>query len=141
LIDELEGKEEIADRFIDPRAGGTQAIGKDGGTSLTDLLAEDPNPMWFTPAAGLRIEEGISIINDWLAWDKDEPLLAIHNEPNLYISETCKNIIYSLREWTGADGDKGATKDPVDVLRYLAVMNPTHQNSQSFQPQGEIGSY
>jgi len=141
LIDELEGKEEIADRFIDPRAGGTQAIGKDGGTSLTDLLAEDPNPMWFTPAAGLRIEEGISIINDWLAWDKDEPLLAIHNEPNLYVSENCKNIIYSLREWTGADGDKGATKDPVDVLRYLAVMNPTHQNSQSFQPQGEIGSY
>ena len=97
--------------------------------------------MWFTPAAGLRVEDGVSIINDWLAWDKDQPLLAIDSEPKLYVSEECKNIIYSLREWTGADGDKGATKDPVDVLRYLAVMNPTHANNLTYQPQGQIGSY
>ena len=141
LIRELEGDEDISDRFIDPRAGGTQAIGKEGGTSLIDLLQEDPEPMWFTPAAGLRVEDGVSIINDWLAWDKDQPLLAIENEPKLYVSEECKNIIYSLREWTGADGDKGATKDPVDVLRYLAVMNPTHANNLTYQPQGQIGSY
>lgn len=141
LIRQLEGRESIAERFIDPRAGGTQAIGRDGGTSLIDLLQEDPDPMWFTPAAGLRVEEGISIINDWLAWNKDEPLIALHNEPKLYVSENCRNLIYSLREWTGADGDKGATKDPVDVLRYLAVMNPSDETISSYQPQGQIGSY
>ena len=97
--------------------------------------------MWFAPAAGLRIEEGVGIINDWLSWDRDSPLLALTNEPNLYVSEECRNIIYSLKEWTGADGDKGASKDPIDVLRYLAVMNPTHSTSETFAAQGTIGSY
>lgn len=141
LIQQLEGKEHITERFIDPRAGGTQAVGHDGGTSLIDMLQEDPNPMWFTPAAGLRIEEGVGIINDWLAFDKDSPLLALTNEPTLYISENCRNIIYSLKEWTGADGDKGACKDPVDVLRYLAVMKPTHSGMNDYAAQGTIGSY
>ena len=141
LISELEGKEEIAERFIDPRAGGTQAIGKEGGTSLIDMMQEDPAPMYFTPAAGIRVEDGVSMINDWLAWDKDQPLLALHNEPKLYISENCRNIIYSLKEWTGADGDKGATKDPVDVLRYLAVMNPENQGTGGYRAFGNIGSY
>lgn len=141
LIAELEGGEHITERFIDPRAGGTQAIGRDGGTSLIELLQDDPMPMWFTPAAGLRIEEGVGIINNWLSWDRDSPLLALTNEPNLYVSEECRNIIYSLKEWTGADGDKGASKDPIDVLRYLAVMNPTYSTSETFAAQGTIGSY
>ena len=55
LIAELEDGEHITERFIDPRAGGTQAIGRDGGTSLIELLQDDPTPMWFAPAAGLRI--------------------------------------------------------------------------------------
>ena len=28
-------------------------------------------------------------------------------------------MIYALENWTGADGEKGACKDPVDLLRYL----------------------
>jgi len=44
----------------------------------------------------------------------------------LFISDNCKNLIYCLKEWTGADGEKGATKDPIDCLRYLSVMSPVH---------------
>jgi len=55
------------------------------------------------------------MINDLLYWDKEEP----GDAPKLMISSECKSLIYSLREWTGADKDKGASKDPVDCLRYL----------------------
>lgn len=122
---DLENGEEFFERYIDPRAGGTQAVQKDGGTSLIDLLSDGDEPMWFTPAAGVQIESGVAIINDMLFYDQEKPM-TILNEPRLYISEDCPNLIYALREWTNLDGDKGACKDPVDVLRYLTVMTPTH---------------
>jgi len=138
LIRDLEGKEIIFERYIDPRAGGTQAAGKDGGTSLIELLEADP-AMFFTPAAGIRVEEGVAMINDWLDYDPSQPISTI-NEPKLYVSSECENLIYSLREWTGADGEKGATKDPIDGLRYLAVMHPEHHDKNSFAAVGG-GSY
>ena len=125
LVKELEEGEKIQERYIDPRAGASQAVGEDGGTSLMELLGNGEDALWVEPAAGLKIDEGVGIINDWLAWDQSAQK-SVFNEPGLYISERCQNLIYSMREWTGADGDKGATKDPIDVLRYLAVMSPEY---------------
>lgn len=144
LIRELEGKEKIFARYIDPRAGGTQAAGMDGGTSIIDLLGEDDLKnnnlgMWFEPAAGIKLEQGVGIINDWLSWDQNRPR-TVENEPTLYISSACENLIYSLKEWTGEDADKGACKDPIDCLRYLAVMNPEHFDNKSFAAT-KAGSY
>lgn len=139
LMRELEKDEEIAERYIDPRAGSTQAAGKEGGTSLIELLEDDPDPMTIIPSAGIRIEEGVALINDRLAWDSTQPL-SVLNEPKLYISSDCQNLIYSLREWTGADGDKGASKDPIDALRYIVVMDPQHHSTQAFASSGG-GSY
>ena len=145
LIRELEGKEQIFARYIDPRAGGTKAASQDGGTSLVELFATDHDGdardggMHFEPAAGRQIDEGIGIINDWLSWNQNEPL-GPGNRPTLYVSRDCQNLIYSLREWTGADGEKGATKDPIDCLRYLAVMDPQHYTRTSFAATGG-GSY
>jgi hypothetical protein len=142
LIRDFEGKEKIFARYIDPRAGATQAAGREGGTSMIDLLGDDStgsDGMWFEPAAGVRIDEGVGLINDWLSWDQNRPR-TIENEPNLYVSSACENLIYSLREWTGEDGDKGASKDPIDCLRYIAVMNPAHHSTQSFAAVGG-GSY
>jgi hypothetical protein len=132
LIRGLEGEEVVEERFIDPRAGATQAASKEGGTSLIELLDSDPEPMSFQPAAGLRIEDGVTLINDALAHDPGQPLSPI-NEPKLYIAKSCENLIYSLREWTGADGEKGASKDPIDCLRYLAVMQPEQYDQDSFK--------
>lgn len=139
LIRELEDGEEIAERYIDPRAGATQAVGKEGGTSLMELLDTPPDPMYFAPAAGIRIEQGIAIINDWLAYDVNQPLSPV-NQPKLFISDNCQNLIYSLREWTGRDKESGATKDPIDCMRYLAVMNPEADNQDSYKAVGG-GSY
>ena len=50
-----------------------------------------------------------------LYWDKENS----EDKPGLFVSTECKNLIYSLREWTGVDKERGATKDPVDCLRYL----------------------
>lgn len=139
LISELEGEEEISERYIDPRAGATQAIGHQGGTSLIELLGLGEQPMHFRPSAGIKIEQGIAIINDWLSYDTSQPISSI-NQPRLFISEKCQNLIYSLREWTGQDGEKGCTKDPIDTLRYIAVMDPIHLDKQTFRPVGG-GSY
>jgi hypothetical protein len=133
IILSAESGEEVFDRYIDPRAGASQAIGHQGGTSLIELLSMGNTPMHFRPAAGIKIEQGVSIINDWLSYDQTQPISGI-NQPRLYISERCQNLIYSLREWTGQDGDKGATKDPIDALRYLAVMDPIHVESGTFKP-------
>jgi hypothetical protein len=134
-IRRLEGEEEISERYIDPRAGATQAVGKDGGTSLIELLDDSVDPMYFAPAAGVAIEQGVAIINDWFSYDLSQPISPI-NQPKLYISKNCQNLIYCLKEWTGADGEKGATKDPIDCLRYLAVMSPVHLGSD-YNPVGK----
>jgi phage terminase large subunit-like protein len=135
----LEDGEEIADRYIDPRAGGTTIIQKEGGTTLIQLLDEGDNPMFFTPSAGLRLEEGVSILNDWFSYDPNQPISGA-NQPKLYISENCHNLIWCLREWTGLDAEKGASKDPIDALRYLAVMDPLYGGSDSYRAIGG-GSY
>lgn len=139
IIRDLEGEEKVEERYIDPRAGATQAAGKEEGTSLIELLDSDPDPMFFTPAPGLRIEEGVALINDALAHDPSQPLSPI-NEPKLYVSKNCQNLIYSLREWTGADGEKGASKDPVDCLRYLMVVQPEEYDEDHYKCRGG-GSY
>lgn len=136
---DLENGEIIADRYIDPRAGGTTIIQKEGGTTLIQLLDDGENPMFFTPAAGLRLEEGISIINDWFAYDPNQPVSLV-NLPKLFISEKCHNLIWCLREWTGLDAEKGASKDPIDTLRYLAVMDPMYGGSDTYKAIGG-GSY
>jgi phage terminase large subunit-like protein len=142
LIRELEGQEKIFARYIDPRAGGTKSQAADEAVPLIELFADDSpdNPgLWFDPAAGLRVEEGVGIINDWLFFNA-EKVIDETNRPKLYISRALENLIYCLKEWTGDDSDKGATKDPIDCLRYLAVMDPQHHDKTSFVARGG-GSY
>lgn len=139
LILDLEEGEDVAERYIDPRAGATQAVGREGGTSLIELLGSGDNPMHFDPAAGIRIEQGIAILNDWFSYDVNQPVSAV-NQPKLFISDNCQNLIYSLKEWTGRDKETGASKDPIDALRYLAVMNPEHDNPETYRSVGG-GSY
>jgi phage terminase large subunit-like protein len=140
LIKDLEGDEIIAERYIDPRAGATQAISAEGGTSLIELLDQGAEPMFFTPAAGLHIEQGVAIINDLLFYNSNEPLSPI-NQPKLYVSEDCRNLIYSMREWTNMDGEKGSCKDPIDCLRYITVMEPTYEGDNTFKARGSTHTY
>lgn len=139
LILDLENGEEIFERYIDPRAGGTKAVTDDGGVTLIDMLDDGEQPMHFTPSAGVKIEQGVAMINDGFSYDMSQELTPL-NKPKLYISEKCQNLIYCVKEWTGQDGDKGATKDPIDCLRYLMVMNPCYISDDTLRGVGG-GSY
>ena len=116
LIRELEVGEPIIMRLMDSRAASTP---RDGiGSSYIESMATDSNgegPMMFDASSGRPIDEGVGMVNDLLCWDRDNP----DDTPRLFVSSECRNLIYSLREWTGADRERGASKDPVDCLRYL----------------------
>lgn len=105
LIRELEGDEEIYERLIDPRAGGSQAMTAEGGETLIDLLDDGDEPMSFTKGPGLPIEQGASVINEWLNYNPDEKL-SVLNQPSLYVSEDCQNLIDCLKEFSAAGGEK-----------------------------------
>jgi phage terminase large subunit-like protein len=122
----------IEDRRMDPRPAGT-AVASDGSerTYLDYMLAPVMNAEGETMVPGLDfvaapacdIEEGTQLINDWLTmgWDDSRPVDPL-NCPQIYVSAACENLIWSLKTWTGQDGEKGASKDPVDCLKAAAKM-------------------
>lgn len=130
---ELENGEHIMERLIDPRfaAAPVFGLGKEETHTLLDDLSEAGFPC--NPAPVERIDLGVALINSALSYDKTRPLDAL-NKPKLYISEECKNLVFSLQEFTGADGKTGAMKDPVDCLRYLAMSGPQYCEGGILKP-------
>jgi len=138
LILELEGSwtgedegEKILLRLIDPRAGSARVPGAEDGTSIIEMMAEEHvdrdgkvtgPPMAFVQAPACRMaadSADTALLNDLLDYDAEQALTML-NCPRLYVGADCLNTIYALRTWTGIDGEKGATKDPVDCLKYAA---------------------
>jgi hypothetical protein len=124
-IDRLEGRdrsnsdqsgETIAERWMDSRFAAQPNTRADSATTLLEECLECG--LAFMPAPADPIEEGVSLINDLLDYDA-----AGERQPRLYISEACPNTIFALKIWSGRDREKGATKDPIDCLRYAAVGN------------------
>lgn len=125
--------EKIFIRYGDPRAFADPAGVEEGeGSALFDRFREVQVPedksqpigpsMDFMPAPGFHIERGIEMINDLLdKYNPQEPVTAQLNEPGLYIHEGCKSLIWAMHNWTWRDGEKGASKDPIDDLRYMAT--------------------
>jgi phage terminase large subunit-like protein len=138
-------QEDIAERYIDPRTAGTETITKEGGVTIVDLFAEASVPLYLLPSAAVPVEERVILINDMLCYDREQPVVRGKNHPKIMVHESCQNLIYSLREWTGADGQKGASKDPIDALGYLVVMQPKHFGGEDWVRQmsemGKCGSY
>jgi hypothetical protein len=121
----------IEARYIDPRSGKAQAIvDNEGGSSLIERMREEnfdkrgvleTPALDFLPAKGLREDEGIQAINDLLSYNRNEPITAHINEPKLFVTRNCQNVIWALKNYTGHDGEKAACKDPIDCLRYCAT--------------------
>jgi hypothetical protein len=110
---------EVAERWMDSRYGNTPTMTQEGVRTLIEQCS-DRIGLDFRATSGQAIVEGVTLINDWLAYNEDAPVDAL-NSPRLYISERCQNLIYALKTWTGADGKKGATKDWIDILRYITL--------------------
>jgi hypothetical protein len=126
----LEGDEEIAERYIDPRAGRNPHAADHGGTCLIEDLAADyvgpdgvvVEGMDFIPASGVAMEEGLTQVNELLHWDERRALDMVTNAPRLFVSRECTQVIGALNHWPGpAAGEKHPWKDFADLLRYMAV--------------------
>ena len=101
-------REPLRRRVLDARAGSQSKISFGEDKTLLELCLElCPD---FQPASGRRIGAGEELINALL--DPAPGGRALH------VLESCKNTIFALGRHTGADGQKGADKEPIDCLRY-----------------------
>ena len=113
-IRRLEEGEEIFERWMDSRFGNSPTQVADSATTLLEECAS--LGMAFSPAPADPVEEGVSLINSMLDSGYES-----QKEPRLYISRACPALIFGLKVWTGKDEKKGACKDPIDCLRWVAV--------------------
>lgn len=127
VMKQVEDGTHIFERVIDPRLGNAEKQGQDGAVTLISDL--DANDMIFIPAPAAaseankgEIEDGLQLINNLLTYDTTKPIDSM-NCPKLYVSDRCQNFIYCLSEYSGKLGTHEATKDFVDILRYLRKAN------------------
>lgn len=121
--------EVIFERFIDPRMGAAERQSQDGATTIISDL--DDAGMTVIPAPGVDVENGLQLLNNLFSYDDSKPLDSM-NSPRIYISDRCQNFIYACSEYTSKGGTSEATKDPIDVARYLAVSNIEHFDNRKF---------
>jgi hypothetical protein len=132
-------RETIEERLIDSRAAPRPHIENNGQTCVLWQFAEQHTdgqgggtlePMEFRVASGERID--LNIIKELLDYDTDAAG-RITRPPRLYVSERCKQVIWALSNYTGRSGERGASKDPVDCLRYMASGNLEHVTPEMWQ--------
>lgn len=123
--DQLNGANEtVHRRFIDSRWAGNPKQEKERPvTVLEDYISIN---LPFEPTCGGEgresINEGVLLINSALDYNELAEV-DYHNRPRLFISSACQNLIFALSTWTGRTETgqtnmTGATKDPIDCLRY-----------------------
>jgi len=112
--------ETIEERYMDRRYGNAKGSIASKEDAVTMIKECEEIGLDFRETPPDDIDTGVKQINNMLAYNKDKPL-GFGNEPKLYISEDCVNTLFALKTWTGQDGRHGATKDPVDILRYIAL--------------------
>ena len=127
--------EEIAERYVDPRAGASEHMAEKGGTCIIDEFSEPqygPDgklvgpPMELIPASGVNEDEGLGVVNELLDWNQEQPLMPVLNAPKLFVCEDCQQVIWMFSNFTGRAGAKGACKDFADLVRYMALAKLSH---------------
>ena len=138
--------EEIAERYVDPRAGASEHMAEKGGTCIIDEFDEAQYdsqgklvgpPMELIPASGVNEDEGLGAVNDLLDWNQEQPLMPLLNAPRLFVCEDAQQVIWCLENFTGRGGAKGASKDFADFLRYMALAKLSHVDE--VQARGRAG--
>lgn len=127
--EERGAREIIEARYVDSRAASSPRIENDRPVTLLDDLAEFGLYCELTP--GDDIEDGCQKIIDMLDYNANEKLSFV-NKPKMFIARSCLNTIFSLETWTGADGNKGASKDPIDLLRYKVLADLGYVEPESW---------
>jgi hypothetical protein len=135
-IKRVEDGEKIFERYMDSRFGNAPTLAREQPTTLIDEMAELGVDFLAAPADS--IDEGVAMVNSMLHYNPEQPVNAL-NQPKLYISERCKSTIYALATFTGADGKKGATKDPVDCLKFIALSGAGNVDGETLMSRGGGG--
>jgi hypothetical protein len=139
-------REEIAERYVDPRAGRSEHHAEHGGTCIIDEFAEENRDskgqlvapsMDLIPASGVRIEEGEFQLNELLDWNQEQPLMPVLNQPHLYVCEDCHQVRWMFENYTGRGGEKGGCKDFADLARYMAMAKIEHIDARAAR--GKVG--
>ena len=126
--------ENIHRRFIDSRFASVAHMENDRPVTMLENFAA--LGMFFEPTPGDDISEGVQGINDLLGYEQTKPIDAL-NCPKLFFAESCKNTLFSLQTWQGKEGRKGATKDPIDNLRYFVLSGVnTYVSAESYASEG-----
>jgi len=126
--------EEIFARYIDSRYATSRRVERETVTTLQEQCAEVGMDFLCMVAEAkiLGTKDGsIDMINSALRYDPEIELgkwdakRGRLNMPQLQVVETCPNTIWALEHWTGEDGQRGACKDPIDVIRgaFLSRIN------------------
>jgi hypothetical protein len=137
-IKALEDGEVIFDRLIDPRMGQAEMPSAEGTTNIITLLHEAG--LQVVPAPGLHIDHGLTLINEALSWNRDEPM-GPTNTPHLFISEDCPNLIEAMKNLPANASKTCVWKDPVDVLRYILEGGADHVTQEDLSEKHGTFSY
>jgi hypothetical protein len=117
--DESNGADEVVyQRFMDSRFASAVKVENDRPVTLLEQFTD--LGLLFDPTPGDDVSEGVRMIENLLYYDTTRPV-DFFNRPKLYVAESCKNTIFAMQTWTGADGQKGATTDPIACLRYAVL--------------------
>jgi hypothetical protein len=116
--DEANGaRERMEGRFVDSRPASSVRIENDRPVTLLTQLNDLGGWYWST-TPGDDIADGCAMIVDALAYETSGDG-AVKVPPRFKVCECCRNIRFALATYTGADGQKGAVKDWIDLLRYF----------------------
>ena len=112
-----------SDEPIDTRMadGRTVATGINVGAQATTMLTElNRLGMTWVQAPGMRVEEGEKLVGDALSYLETENGSNVFLTPTkLKIAASCSNMRWAMSNFTGADGQKGACKEWIDMLRWF----------------------
>jgi hypothetical protein len=123
-------------RYVDPRLGNATYQKAEGTSNIIDDLNEAGIVCY--PAEGLDIETGVQSIQSLLAWDQGKPM-DLTNRPRLMVSSRCRNLIICMENWPSDGNLKHGAKDPIDCLRYGAIMNHEYYSKEDMIQTGTGG--
>lgn len=131
LIREIEGKERVTWRLLDPNFGRSpvqSSIGQRGVKTLQDELAE--YGLEFCTQINDSLDYGIEMVQNSLRWDKNREV-GPENRPKLFFAANCKNLITAVENFARMPITKETKlhenqfseefKDGADVVRYTIV--------------------
>jgi len=116
--------EPIVERLMDCRSGN---MGHTGVVSPV-TLREDMNNIGliYVPTSGQMVDDGAKKVN------------SMFEAGSLVISRDCKNILFAVQNWTGVEGQRGACKDPIDIIIMLATSGHCDRPALAKEPAADL---